>query len=218
MTDAELIAAIAAGQLDALQELHRRHAPWLMVRLAHRTAEQDLVEEAVQDAFVVVWQQAATYRAEGDVAAWIWGIAIRKLIDRLRDLGRLDILKLLHFHLGSQITDIRFIKSGLQEVSRFYVELHKIGVAITHVDVGGGWLIFALPPAEVAVHPGKQNDRHELYLMCEDVRGFIAQMKQRGIACSAVKDEGWGLLTQLTLPGGGKLGVYEPRHARPSPG
>jgi hypothetical protein len=89
---------------------------------------------------------------------------------------------------------------------------------LEHVDVGGGWLIFALPPAEVAVHPGKQNDRHELYLMCEDVRGFIAQMKQRGIACSAVKDEGWGLLTQLTLPGGGKLGVYEPRHARPSPG
>ncbi len=61
-----------------------------------------------------------------------------KLIDRLRDLGRLDILKLLHFHLGSQITDIRYIKAGLQEVSRFYIELHKIGVGITHIDVGGG--------------------------------------------------------------------------------
>jgi hypothetical protein len=89
---------------------------------------------------------------------------------------------------------------------------------LEHVDAGGGWLVFALPPAEVAVHPTKRNDRHELYLMCDDVAGFIAQMKQRGIACSAVKDEGWGLLTQLTLPGGGKLGVYEPRHARPSPG
>ena len=88
---------------------------------------------------------------------------------------------------------------------------------LEHVDVGGGWLIFALPPAEVAVHPAKQNDRHELYFMCEDVADFIAQMKKRGIACSAVKDEGWGLLTQLTLPGGGKLGVYEPRHARPRP-
>jgi len=88
---------------------------------------------------------------------------------------------------------------------------------LEHVDVGGGWLIFALPPAEVAVHPAKQNDRHELYFMCEDVEDFIAQMKKRGIACSAVKDEGWGLLTQLTLPGGGKLGVYEPRHARPRP-
>ena len=88
---------------------------------------------------------------------------------------------------------------------------------LEYVDVGGGWLIFALPPAEVAVHPATQNDRHELYFMCEDVEDFVAQMKKRGIACSAVKDEGWGLLTQLTLPGGGKLGVYEPRHARPRP-
>ncbi|MBC7896329.1 MAG: biosynthetic arginine decarboxylase [Cytophagaceae bacterium] len=63
---------------------------------------------------------------------------LMKLIDRLRELGRIDILKLVHFHLGSQITDIRYIKSGLQEISRFYIELHKIGVGITHVDVGGG--------------------------------------------------------------------------------
>jgi arginine decarboxylase len=63
---------------------------------------------------------------------------LMKLIDRLRDLGRLDILRLVHFHLGSQITDIRFIKAGLQEISRFYCELHKLGVNITHVDVGGG--------------------------------------------------------------------------------
>ncbi len=63
---------------------------------------------------------------------------LMKLIDRLRDMGRLDILRLLHFHLGSQITDIRFIKSGLQEISRFYRELHKLGVNVTHVDVGGG--------------------------------------------------------------------------------
>ncbi|HWJ22750.1 MAG TPA: biosynthetic arginine decarboxylase, partial [Gemmatimonadaceae bacterium] len=61
-----------------------------------------------------------------------------KLVDRLRDAGRLDVLKLIHFHLGSQITDIRFIKSGLQEITRFYAELRKMGVDITHVDVGGG--------------------------------------------------------------------------------
>jgi arginine decarboxylase len=61
-----------------------------------------------------------------------------KLIDRLRELGQLDILQLVHFHLGSQITDIRYIKAGLQEVSRFYAELRRIGVNITHVDVGGG--------------------------------------------------------------------------------
>ena len=84
-----------------------------------------------------------------------------------------------------------------------------------HVDVGGGWLIFALPPAEVAVHPAGANDRHELYLMTDDVAGFVAEMKQRGVVCAPLTSQGWGLLTHLTLPGGGKLGVYQPRHARP---
>ncbi|HEY7194112.1 MAG TPA: hypothetical protein VH439_10270 [Gemmatimonadales bacterium] len=84
-----------------------------------------------------------------------------------------------------------------------------------HVDVGGGWLIFALPPAEVAVHPADENDRHELYLMTDDIEGFVAEMKRRKIPCDPVKDQGWGVLTTITLPGGGKLGVYAPRHARP---
>src|SRR5262245_52073760 len=84
-----------------------------------------------------------------------------------------------------------------------------------NVDVGGGWLIFGLPPAEVAVHPSDKNDVHEFYLMCDDVKAFIAEMKKGGIVCSAVQDQRWGLLTQLTLPGGGKVGVDEPRHARP---
>jgi hypothetical protein len=86
---------------------------------------------------------------------------------------------------------------------------------LAHVDVGGGWLIFALPPAEVAIHPGEGNDVHELYLMCENVGALIEQMRGHAIACTAVEDLGWGLRTQLTLPGGGRLGVYEPRHARP---
>jgi hypothetical protein len=90
-------------------------------------------------------------------------------------------------------------------------------IKLTNVDVGGGWLIFGLPPAEVAVHPSDKNDVYEFYLMCDDVKAFIAEMKKGGIVCSAVQDEGWGLLTQLTLPGGGKVGVYEPRHARPKP-
>jgi hypothetical protein len=83
------------------------------------------------------------------------------------------------------------------------------------VDVGGGWLIFGLPPAEVAVHPSDENDVHEFYLMCDDVEAFVAEMKRRGVACSSVQNPGWGLLTRVTLPGGGKLGVYQPRHARP---
>jgi hypothetical protein len=86
---------------------------------------------------------------------------------------------------------------------------------LTNVDVGEGWLIFGLPPSEVAVHPSGENNVHEFYLMCDDVRAFVAGMKKHDIACGPVKDQGWGLLTQLRLPGGGKLGVYQPRHARP---
>jgi hypothetical protein len=88
---------------------------------------------------------------------------------------------------------------------------------LTNVDVGDGWLIFGLPPAEVAVHPSEKNDVHEFYLMCNDVNAFVADMKQRDVCCDPVQDQGWGLLTQLTLPGGGKLGIYQPRHARPEP-
>ncbi len=83
------------------------------------------------------------------------------------------------------------------------------------VDVGDGWLIFGLPPAEVAVHPSGKNDVHEFYLMCDDIDAFVAAMKKHDVPCSPVNDLGWGLLTQLSLPGGGKLGVYQPRHARP---
>jgi hypothetical protein len=86
---------------------------------------------------------------------------------------------------------------------------------LTHVDVGGGWLIFGLPPAEVAVHPSEKNDVHELYLMCDDVEAFVAEMKRHNLTCAPVADQGWGLLTQLTLPGGGRLGIYQPRHPRP---
>jgi hypothetical protein len=86
---------------------------------------------------------------------------------------------------------------------------------LPHVDAGEGWLIFGLPPAEVAVHPSEENDVHEFYLMCDDIESFAAEMKERGVACGAVQNPGWGRLTRVTLPGGGTLGVYEPRHARP---
>jgi hypothetical protein len=84
------------------------------------------------------------------------------------------------------------------------------------VDVGDGWLVFALPPAEVAVHPGDKNDVHELYLIVRDVGALVAALTKAGVACTPPRDLGWGVLTQLTLPGGGRLGAYEPRHARPS--
>ena len=88
---------------------------------------------------------------------------------------------------------------------------------LTNVDVGHGWLIFGLPPSELAVHPSSENDRHEIYLMCDDIKAFVEQMSKSKVPCSEIQDEGWGLLVRLTLPGGGKLGVYQPRHASPEP-
>jgi hypothetical protein len=90
-------------------------------------------------------------------------------------------------------------------------------LGLPSVDAGEGWLIFGLPPAEVAVHPSDENDIHEFYLMCDDIEALIAETKVHNVACSPVQNQGWGLLTHVTLPGGGKLGVYQPRHARPEP-
>lgn len=87
---------------------------------------------------------------------------------------------------------------------------------LTHVDVGGGWLIFGLPPSEIAVHPAEKNGHHELYFMCDDVEAFAAEMQAQKIACGPIQAQPWGRLTQLTLPGGGTVGVYQPRHARPA--
>ncbi len=165
-------------------------------------------------------------------------------------------------------------------------------LGLSHVDVGDGWLIFGLPPSEVAVHPtemgggggsggnghgmaeddeeehdemeaeaeaegesegeedlglggGEEDEgtmpadedelaegeeledeseleggapaggRHELWLMCDDIEDFVSKVGERDLACSPVQDQGWGIVTQMTLPGGGRLGVYQPRHARP---
>ena len=89
---------------------------------------------------------------------------------------------------------------------------------LPHVDVGHGWLIFGLPPAEVAVHPAETGGRHELFFMCENVDTFVAEATAKGVACGAIEDLGWGLLTKITLPGGGDVGVYEPKHERPPSG
>ena len=83
----------------------------------------------------------------------------------------------------------------------------------TAVDAGGGWLILALPPAEIAVHPGDGPARYELYLMCDDIDATVAELHARGVVVEgAVSDERWGRLATIRLPGGGALGVYEPRH------
>lgn len=83
-TDQELLAAVASGDPRALRVLYDRHAPWLSLRLARRCADRDLADNALQDTFVAVWRRAARYEGRGEVAAWIWGIAIRRLIDGVR--------------------------------------------------------------------------------------------------------------------------------------
>jgi catechol 2,3-dioxygenase-like lactoylglutathione lyase family enzyme len=84
------------------------------------------------------------------------------------------------------------------------------------VDAGGGWLIFALPPAELAAHPAEEDGRHELYLMCDDIRATVAELKAKGVEVSdEISDEGFGMMSSLVLPGGGELALYEPRHATP---
>lgn len=89
-------------------------------------------------------------------------------------------------------------------------------LGLPSVDAGDGWLIFALPPAELAAHPAEGAPRHELYLMCDDIRATIAELEGRGARFTrGVSDAGWGLVTALELPGGGELPLYEPRHAGP---
>jgi catechol 2,3-dioxygenase-like lactoylglutathione lyase family enzyme len=83
------------------------------------------------------------------------------------------------------------------------------------VDAGHDWLIFALPPAELAVHPAGSAGGHELFLMCDDVEAFVREMAERGVVCADPSTERWGLITRITLPGGGTLGVYQPSHPSP---
>src|SRR5260221_2109933 len=79
------------------------------------------------------------------------------------------------------------------------------------VDAGRGWLIFALPPAEAAFHPSDENGAHELYLICDDLAAEIASLAAKGVQCSEPHEERWGSLTSIQLPGGGKLGLYQPQ-------
>jgi hypothetical protein len=81
------------------------------------------------------------------------------------------------------------------------------------IEARDGWPIFTLPPAELAVHPTDGPGSHELYLMCDDVEATIGELEAKGVHCSAVEDQGWGLVTSVQLPGGDEIHVYQPRHA-----
>lgn len=83
------------------------------------------------------------------------------------------------------------------------------------VDAGHGWLIFALPPLEAAFHDSPKNDQHQLYLMCDDIAATLRDLKDKKVEVSKINEERWGRLATFTLPGGGKIGIYQPKHPSP---
>jgi catechol 2,3-dioxygenase-like lactoylglutathione lyase family enzyme len=107
-------------------------------------------------------------------------------------------------HTIIESTDVEADRAFLRDV-----------LGLESVDAGGGWLIFGLPPAELAVHPGTSS-RHELYLMCADLDATLAELRRKGVSVGdEIHDERWGRLATMTLPGGGKLSIYQPKHPSP---
>jgi predicted enzyme related to lactoylglutathione lyase len=99
-----------------------------------------------------------------------------------------------------------------EKVRAFFADV----LGLSSVDAGGGWLIFALPPAELAVHPADAETRHQLYLMCDDIRATLAELRAKGVEVAQdVSDQGWGLVAAIGLPDGSELPVYQPRHPSP---
>jgi catechol 2,3-dioxygenase-like lactoylglutathione lyase family enzyme len=99
-----------------------------------------------------------------------------------------------------------------EKVRGFFADV----LGMSSVDAGGGWLIFALPPAELAVHPADGASRHELYLMCDDIGATLADLRSKGVEVAReVSDQGWGLLAAIRLPDGSEFPIYQPRHPSP---
>jgi len=102
--------------------------------------------------------------------------------------------------------------SQADKVRSFFADV----LGMPSVDAGGGWLIFALPPAELAVHPADGESRRELYLMCDDIHATLAELRSKGVETArGVSDQGWGLLAAIRLPDGSEFPIYQPRHPSP---
>lgn len=91
-------------------------------------------------------------------------------------------------------------------------QFFKDVLGFSSVDAGRGWLIFAMPPAELAVHPAEGTEHHELYLMCDDIDATIADFGRKGVKTTPISEQPWGRVTQIVLPSGQQLGMYEPKH------
>ncbi|MPV37357.1 RNA polymerase sigma factor [Georgenia subflava] len=126
LSDAELLTALAAGDLGALRELYDRHAPWLSIRLTRRCNDPDLVSDALQDCFTVVWRDAGRWREDGEVAAWLWGIAVRRLVSRLRTRPRARLVPLA--------ADERDAVPSAEQSVLLGVEYGDLGQALAHLS------------------------------------------------------------------------------------
>jgi predicted enzyme related to lactoylglutathione lyase len=132
----------------------------------------------------------------------IWSAGIRSGGERRLDL-RVHVITGAHAIIYSRDAD--GVRAFLEEV-----------LELPSVDAGHGWLIFALPPAEIAAHPTDGAGHHELYLMCDDIHATVAELEAKGVAFTRpIAKERWGSVTAIALPGGGELGLYEPKHPRP---
>jgi predicted enzyme related to lactoylglutathione lyase len=116
--------------------------------------------------------------------------------------------------IGGVITGMHAIvfSPEAEKVRDFFADV----LGLPSVDAGGGWLIFALPPAELAVHPADGDGHHQLYLMCDDIGATLAGLKDKGVALAQeVSDQGWGLLASIRLPDGSEFPIYQPKHPSP---
>jgi RNA polymerase sigma-70 factor (ECF subfamily) len=122
--DSQLLAAIMDGDREAFAELYRRHLPWLLVRLGRRCSSPELVDEVVQDTFVAVWRSAGRWDGRGEVAAWIWGIGIRRLVDALRR-GRPP---------AGELTEFAGVETSAEEHVLLAVQYGDLGAALASLS------------------------------------------------------------------------------------
>jgi RNA polymerase sigma-70 factor, ECF subfamily len=127
-TDADLLLALVDGDLGAMRVLYDRHAPWLSARLARRCNNPDAVADVLQDTFLAVWKQAERWRGDGEVGAWLWGIAARRLVSRLRGQRETLVLPL------EDVTDLRLPEASAEELVLLGVEYGDLGGALLRLS------------------------------------------------------------------------------------
>ena len=132
--DAELVTALAQGDLAALRQLYDRHAAWLWIRLSRRCSDRDAVADALQDCFVAVWKESGHWRGDGEVAAWLWGIAVRRLISRLRARDRSISRLVVRAPLTGEAGTARHAEPSAEEKVLLGIEYGGLGEALDRLS------------------------------------------------------------------------------------